>query len=276
MEKLEELYSQFKIDSDNRLDSFKIESIASLSKISEDAYLEKPTWLGGDEKYVCLFIDLNNSSEISNIKQKSTVAKIYDYFTQNVVDVLSIQEISAEYIDIKGDGVFGLYEGQNAIFKAFVAAITFKTFFQNEISQKFKSAYEITLSCKLSMDFDKILVRKIGRRKFYNEVWAGKLVNNTFKLASLDKQIRKIQGIKEEDNLLIVSETIFTKLKVKEQYAILSCGHSNDGSSSGDKVNLWKEFTDSEPGSQYTSKVFYIPAKWCKLCGDEYLAKILD
>ena len=273
MKKIKDIYTEFKSESDKRLSDFKIEEIDTLQSISDDAYLERPIWLGGDSKFVCIFIDLNKSSEISNIKQKSTVAKIYDYFTQNAVDILSIDGIKSDYIDIKGDGVFGLYEGTDAVFRAFVAGVTFKGFFQKHISEKFKTDYDVKLNCKLAMETDKILVRKIGRRKFYNEVWAGKLINNVYKIASLDKKIRE-NNKKDEHNYLIIPENIYDKLKSKESYTLLSCGHSN-GVYTGEKVNLWEHFIDDSADAVYKEKVFYLAAQWCDECGDDYIKNIL-
>jgi len=276
MEKLEDIFVKLKEDSEERYDNFEIESISSISKISEDAYLEKPTWLGGDEKFVCVFIDLDNSTEISQMKQRSTVAKIYDYFTQNVYNILTIPDIAANYIDIKGDGLFGIYEGEKSVFKGFIAAVTFKTFFEKHIKNKFRDN-NITLRCKIAINQDKILVKKIGGRSDYNEVWAGELVNNVFKIAALNKKIYeqddKLRENLKED-LIIVSEGIYKKLEEKRDYAILSCGHSN-GKWTGEKLNLWNKFADQSNESQYSDPVYYLSAIWCDECGDKYLNEIL-
>jgi len=273
MDSLNDIFNKFKKDSEDRYNNFVIGSINSISTISDEAYLEKPTWLGGDEKFVCLFIDLDNSTEISQMKQRSTMAKIYDYFTQNIYDILTIPEITADYIDIKGDGLFGIYEGDYAIFKAFVAAQTFKTFFEKNIKDRFKDS-KIILRCKIAINKDKILVKKIGGRGDYNEVWAGELVNNTFKIASLNKKIYE-QNPKNFDarDLIIISEDIYKKLLEKENYAILSCGHTN-GKRTG-KTKLWKEFTDMSKDNQYNGIVYYTESQWCDECGDKYLNEIL-
>lgn len=66
------------------------------------------------------------------------MAKIYDYFTQNIVDVFNNADFPADYVDIKGDGAFAIYEGDNASYKAFYAAITFKELFEEKIKTKFE------------------------------------------------------------------------------------------------------------------------------------------
>ncbi len=278
MRKLLEIYHELKKLSDWRYDNFVIETIHSISRISEKAYLEKPIWLGGEEQFTCLFVDLNNSTRISQVKSISTVAKIYDYFTQNIYDILTLPPFAANYIDIKGDGVLGIYEGENDVFKAFVAAVTFKTFFEKYIKKKFVDK-NIVLSCKISLNKERVLVKKIGSRGAFNEVWAGELVNNAFKIASLSENIIKqdadIQKSQKND-LLIVSREIYEKLKEKEDYAILSCGHTTDGQILAHKRSLWKEYSDSVEDSEYNNSVYYLSAIWCDICGDSFLSKILQ
>jgi len=277
MKKLKDIFENFKEESEGRYNKFEIEPISTISRISEDAYLEKPTWLGGDGNFVCVFIDLNKSSEISKIKQRKTVAKIYDYFTQNIVDVFSIPEMKADYFDIKGDGVFGIYEGDKAVFRALAVAITFKTFFEKYIKNKFKED-ELILNCKIAINEDKILVKKIGKRGNYNEVWAGTLVNNTFKLASLNTKIYDQDDELQKNfknDLVIVSESIYKKLEERRNYTILSCGHDTSGNWTGKRYNLWNKFTDPSDESQYSDPVYYLSAIWCDECGDKYLNEIL-
>ncbi len=268
METLKEIFEKLKKESDERYNNFDIEEISNISRISEDSYLEKPTWLGGDEKFVCVFIDLDESTEISNVKQRATVAKIYDYFTQNIVEVFSIPKMKADYFDIKGDGAFGIYEGDKAVFRSFVAAVTFKTFFEKYIRNKFNG---LILNCKIAINEDKILVKKIGKRENYNEVWAGSLVNNTFKLASLNTKIHEIDRLKR--SLVIVPEFIYNKLHEKKEYAILSCGHCN-GKWTGEKKNLWKKFSGPEE-IEDIKQIYYLATVWCDECGNEYINHIL-
>ncbi len=274
METLKEIYSVLKEQSEERLNNFKIEEISSIKRISEEAYLEKPTWLGGNNLFTCVFIDLDDSSIISQTRNRKTVAKIYDYFTQNAVDVLCIAEMRADYIDIKGDGVFGIYEGENAIYKGLVAAITFKTFFEKQIKEKFKSTIGDDLRVKISINQDMVLVKKIGKRGDYNEVWAGKLINNCFKIASLNKFINEEKGA--SGSRIIVSEDIYDKLKVKEKYTILSCGHSESGKWTDEHENLWTECIFKKEDSLYNETVYFLGAKWCDICGDNYLKQILE
>jgi hypothetical protein len=160
MSDIQSYIDELKKKSEERFDQFKIEEINGIQEIEDEAYLEKPTWLGGDKQFVCLFIDLDDSSKHSFKKHPKTMAKIYDYFTQNIVDVLNHPIFGADYIDIKGDGAFGIFEGEKASYKALYCAITFKTLFEQTISPKFSTEGEL-LSCKFGIHKDIILVRKL-------------------------------------------------------------------------------------------------------------------
>lgn len=273
------IIKSLKEKSDERFGQFRIEEITSIQKITDDAYLNSPTWLGGDKEFVCLFIDLDNSSKLSFKKHPPTMAKIYDYFTQNIVDILSERGVNADYIDIKGDGAFGIYEGENAVFKAMCAAVTFKTFFDGYIRPKFQTSDSI-INCKLAIDKDKILVRKLGKKgdKNNNEVWAGRVVNNASKLSSLSKEIYTLQNIgitNKEQSLLIISDKVYTELLKREKFTIFSCGHDTKGNVRP-VGKLWKEMDCSNNENVYSNKVWYISSGWCKLCGDSYMSNILS
>ncbi|MFK5283474.1 hypothetical protein ACI3PL_28265, partial [Lacticaseibacillus paracasei] len=82
---------------------------------------------------------------------------------------------------------------------------TFRTFFENHIKPKFKSEFNIDLNCKTAICKGKILVKRIGTRKYNNEVWAGRLVNNTYKLMKLSDKIKEEKDLKQH-SLLFISD----------------------------------------------------------------------
>ncbi len=274
MDKIEDILKDFKARSDARFDAFSIdENIGDLDKIQDEAYLENSTWLGGDEKFVCLAIDLDKSSALSAKRHVKTMAKLYEYFTENIVDMLNLEEIRADYIDIKGDGVFGIYQGEDAVKRALVAAVTFRTFFQNEIKPKFKSAFDIDLNCKAVICQDKILVKKIGTRKYNNEVWAGRLVNNTYKLMKLSEKIREMNPFVAHP-VLIVSEEIFSILETNHyDHAVMSCGCQTED---GMPQHLWKEIDTATEEEISGDKAHYMHHIWCTNCGNRYLSEIMN
>lgn len=272
---IKEYLNKIHENSEYRFNQFETKKTESIKNINESAYLENPIWLE-TKPITVLFIDLDHSSKISFRAADKLMAKLYDYFTQNVVDILNDEIFAADYVDIKGDGAFGLFEGEDGIFRAFCAAVTFKTFFEKYIRKKFQNEKAI-LNCKIAIYQDQTLVKKIGKRGNINnnEVWAGKLINNVFKISNLSKKIflldKKLDYSK--NSLLIISSLVYKKLKEKPEYAILSCGHHNGEITN--KEPLWKNYNCESDESVYDDEVWYLASIWCDECGDKYLHEIL-
>jgi len=264
--KIQEFIKELKENSEKRFKDFEIEEITSISRIKEEAYLEKPTWIGGDEKFVCLFIDLNKSSKMSFGKLPKTMAKIYDYFTQNIVDVFNNLDFTADYIDIKGDGAFAIFEGENASYKAFYTAITFKELFDKNIKIKFQDDEGNNLSCKIGIHKDKILVKKIGKRGDYNEVWAGRLVNNSAKLAE------KYKNISTTSTPIILSENIYLDFEKNPKFGLYNC-HNGENNILDQKISTFIKVDDFDDET-FGNKFYYTEVNWCKYCADDYIAQL--
>lgn len=267
MSEIQKYIDELKNKSEKRYDDFKIVEIDDIEAILDGAYLEKPTWLGGDNKFVCLFIDLDKSSKISFKKHPKTMAKIYDYFTQNIVDVFNHPIIGADYIDIKGDGAFGIFEGDQASFKALYCAITFKTMFEQTISAKFSTDTE-KLSCKFGIHKDKVLVRRIGKRGEgnYNEVWAGRLVNNASKLANQSKNVPLGLNLP-----ILISEQVYEDFKNNKEYGFYYCCRGGEPISTQEEMfSEFNEFSDETLGDKF----YYTRVLWCPNCADKYIGLI--
>jgi class 3 adenylate cyclase len=253
-----------------RFDEFQIEEVNTISSIKDDAYLEKPTWVGGDNKFVCLFIDLDKSSKISFKKHAMTMAKIYDYFTQTLVDVFSHEVFGADYIDVKGDGAFAIYEGKHAPYKAFYAAITFRKIFEENIKSKFTDDADQNLSCKIGIHKDKILVKKIGKRGDYNEVWAGKLVNNAAKLSKeYEKNPSRFSGVTSP---IIISSEVYQDFVSNPEFGLYNC-HNGEISIIKQEKPVFTEITDFSDDT-LGDKFYYTQVGWCTYCADEYISQI--
>lgn len=259
----------------NKVSDFSIKPVDSIKQIYNKAYLETPTWLSAED-IICVFIDLNESTAISNIKQASIVAKILMAFTQNLVD--TYKSFEPAYLDIKGDGAFALFEGINAHNMALAAAVSFKTFNEKHNKQYCKSKFNVDIDCKIGIDKGKVLVKKIGLRdmskeKKSNEVWAGKLVNNTAKLSDIAKEI-KANGILADDDTgcIVASDRFYKALKNDNKtsdYTVMSCGCPHNK-----KANLWKEYTNFDKATFHNSdnyqRVRYLQTRWCDIHGEEF------
>lgn len=278
MQPIDEINRDLKTKADYRYDNFRIEEINSIKRIYEESYLEAPVWVGGDEKFVCLFIDLDRSSKMSYKKHPKTMAKIYDYFTQTLIDVMSLEGIEAEYIDIKGDGAFGIFEGDNAAFRALVAALTFSTFFRKHIRNKFQDEQHI-FNFKAAISVDKLLVRRIGKRgpRNNNEVWAGRLINNASKLAALSKDIydQDMDFYPSRDSILVISDAAYQIFATKPSFAITHCGHDLAGKPQPPS-ELWRMLDTSDNEEIHDGRVYYAPGLWCDICQDRVREGLLS
>jgi hypothetical protein len=162
--------------------------------------------------------------------------------------------------------------------------VTFKTFFDDVIKPKFIEGYGIKLCCKMAISKSKILVKKIGTRKYKNEVRAGRVVNNTYKIMSQQKKIKEYQIAQnpenkktiEDNSLLMLSKKIYDYLiNHYEDYAILSCWCSGN-KPTWNKVNLWYSFETKAEDEIVDNVIYYTSCKWCETHWDEYLWNILD
>ncbi len=75
---------------------------------------------------VTVVADLKNSTKLGTGKHAASTASIYEAATGNVVSVLD--NFEADFIQIQGDGAFGLFWGDLRFERALCAGITIKTF----------------------------------------------------------------------------------------------------------------------------------------------------
>ncbi len=220
------------------------------------------------EDVICLFVDIRNSTGLSATAHENGTAAAYELFTGTAVRMF--HELGAGYIDIKGDGVFAIFN-QNHPHRAFVAAITFKTFvlekFLPLVRRKFDG--KVDVGFHMGIDQKTVLVKQIGlrdaagrdRRK--NEVWAGKPINMAAKLASRSK-----------DTELLVSDRYYRNLS-NDSHVQESCGciigsvgiHKPEGIWSS--VNLVHE-TVFDFDTAYSMN-----NSWCSIHGEEWAEAIL-
>ncbi len=228
----------------------------------DDFPLETNKWFRIDD-VVCVFIDMKNSTQLSAQKQDKFTASIHQYFTDTAVKILN--HFDASYIDVKGDGAFGLFE-KSKIYHAFCAAITFKTFSVNILSTEVNLGDDKKVSCHIGMDMKTVLVKRLGLRKIegktlkQNEVWAGKPVNMAAKLASLGNE-----------NELIASERVFgVFLADGSELVLKSCGCPN-----GEKKKFWNRIDLDDPKFDFDKAYKIDTSGWCKKHGIEYCENIL-
>src|SRR5438105_2673222 len=74
---------------------------------------------------VCIFIDMKGSTQLSASTHDRSTAGAYQLFTGTAVRLFDA--FQAPYIDVRGDGVFALFN-QGQVYRALAAAVSFKTF----------------------------------------------------------------------------------------------------------------------------------------------------
>ncbi len=214
---------------------------------------------------ICIFVDIRGSTRLSASVHDKSTASVYELFTGTAVKLF--HEHGASYIDIKGDGVFALFNSDE-VFKAFASAISFKTF----ASESFKKlvnakAPDIDIGFHMGMDQKTILVKQVGirdaegRDSRKNEVWAGKTINMAAKLAS-----------KSKDDELWISDRFFGKLN--NELILKSCGCENRAYT-GEKKGLWNSVDVSEDANFDFKNAYILKSCWCVHHGKDWCQEIL-
>jgi class 3 adenylate cyclase len=209
---------------------------------------------------ICVFVDMIGSTKFSAQKHDSSTASAYQLFTGTAVRLF--HEFDTPYIDVRGDGVFALFN-KTQPYRAIAAAITFKTFVEKIFTPKLMNKTGLEVGCHIGIDQKTVLVRKIGlkhhsgRSDRQNEVWAGKPINIAAKLASITK-------IGE----LLVSDRYYER--IKDDKVRNSCGCPY-----GEKKPLW-ETIDLKADDKFDFDTGYcLRSIWCEKHGAEYCENLL-
>ena len=214
---------------------------------------------------ICMFVDMMGSTKLSAEAHDKSTASAYQLFTGTAVRLFSAFE--APYIDVRGDGVFALFNS-NQPYRALAAAVTFKTFARNEFTPRIREKTEQDVGSHLGIDQKTVLVRKLGLKRHadrtdrQNEVWAGKPVNMAAKLASIS-----------EDNQLLVSDRFFKH--IQHELILKSCG-CLEGRYTGQKVDLWTPKDVSDDSRFDFGTAYSLGTIWCAQHGRDYCESILE
>lgn len=212
------------------------------------------------EDVICVYVDMKNSTQFSASSHGATTGRIYTLFTGTAVRIF--KKFGASYIDIRGDGVFGLFD-KSKVHAALASAVTMKTFSQEGFVPRVQSKKaNFDTGIHIGIDQRTLLASKIGLNKtkdktdMFNEVWAGKAVNFASKIAGYSK-----------DNEVFVSERYFKNIKCRK--ALMSC-------SCGEELSLWNEVDTSLEPKVPVDKLYKLESNWCKVHGSEYLQEIIE
>ncbi len=208
---------------------------------------------------ICVFVDMLGSTNLSAVNHEKDTAGAYQLFTNTAVRMF--HELDAPYIDVRGDGVFALFNS-NQVYRAFVSAVSFKTFADLEFVKRIKNKTSVDVGCHIGIDQGTVLVRKVGlkrkdgRSDRQNEVWAGKPVNMASKLASMTAH-----------NQLYVSDRYYDRLE--NDLALYSCDCNGISL-------LWNEIDVSLKTMFDFDSAYCLESNWCKTHGKEYFEAMLE
>ncbi|MCQ9207993.1 MAG: hypothetical protein NG712_01245 [Omnitrophica bacterium] len=229
-----------------------------------DIPIESPNhWLRIPD-VICVFVDMKGSTQLSASTHDKSTAGAYQLFVGTAVKLFN--EFEAPYIDVRGDGIFALFNS-DAPYRAIAAAVSFKTFSREEFTPKIKELTDLGIGAHIGIDQKTVLVRKIGFKKYggrtdrQNEVWAGKPVNMAAKLSSLATQ-----------DELVVSDRYFNN--IRHESVLKTCG-CVDGQPGREKVDLWTEIDVSDDPKYDFQKAHKLSSYWCLNHGREYCEAIL-
>jgi class 3 adenylate cyclase len=209
---------------------------------------------------ICVFVDMVGSTKLSASTQDTNTAGAYQLFTDTAVRMFD--KFDAPYIDVRGDGVFALFDSGQP-YRAFAAAVSFKTFVAEEFIHRIEKDTGVKLGVHTGIDQKTVLVKRLGMRRYaqrtdrQNEVWAGKPVNMAAKLASLTA-----------NGELLVSDRYFKR--ITDSRVRKSCGCPN-----GEKVDLWKERDLTNDDRFDFDKALVVASDWCKTHGARFCDEIV-
>jgi len=219
---------------------------------------------------ICVYVDMKNSTKLNaDLDSKygsSVMPSFYTLFTGTAVRFFDYY--GATYVDIKGDGVFALFNA-NQIHRSLAAAVSFKTFVETVFNERVKKLSDVETGVHIGIHQSNLLVSKVGLRKderradMHNEVWAGDAVNFSSKLAGLCK-----------NNEICISSHFHGKLT--HESAKITCKCSNSFFSFSDKrVDLWEEIDLTHDPKIPLSRAFKTEFPWCSKHGRETSTALL-
>jgi class 3 adenylate cyclase len=208
--------------------------------------------------------DLKSSTNLEKGRKPASTASIYDSGVGGVVEIFN--SFDADFVDIQGDGGFGLFWGERKYEHAMCAAISIHTFsddFENQLEAKWPEAP--STGFKVGIASGPILAKRVGLARHLDmqePVWAGRPVNYAAKAAQ-----------QTDPGKTLVTGSVWDAVSSND-YIAFSCG-CNGGVEGGVPTFLWEERTlDNIPDADKYGQV--LKSGWCVNHGEEYCNAILN
>lgn len=206
---------------------------------------------------VAVVFDLKDSTHLGTGRHDTSTARVYKTAVESAVGVLA--EFDTDFIDIQGDGGFGLFWGDLAFERALCAGVTIRTFSEDLVDQfqkKWNDGKLPETGFKVGIACGRVLVKQLGTPRNVDEqeaVWAGKPVNYAAKAAqSADR------------HQVVVTGSVWDHFE-KNDYVAYSCGCQSEPS-----ATLWDDFTIERLRDDNEKYGRILEAPWCVTCGPAF------
>lgn len=222
-----------------------------------DMFVEARKWLRIEDVLV-VAADLKGSTRLGFGSYANTSARLYEAVTSHLVRAMD--RFDPAFMDIQGDGLFALFDGERRHERGLCAAVTVATFsrsLEDRIEAQFRDSFPDT-GLKIGMDVHRLVVKKVGIRGTNEPVWAGRTVNWATKAAQ-----------HADKHQVVATRRVFQRFE-DNTWITHSCGCR----SYGIPTKLWSptrvhKLPDTE------SECMVLDSFWCDTHGDETCAAIL-
>ena len=158
-------------------------------------------------KATSLFVDLRNSTGLSQNHKRPVLAKIFKSFISEIIAIINGNSL-CKYIHIDGDCVSAVYDTptKKNIYAVIDDVVKINTLI-NILSCKYKKKGYSGIKAGIGIDYGRLLFIKTGYKgSGLNDVaWMGKTLNISSKLSAI--------GSKNGINPIVMSEIIFDNVK---------------------------------------------------------------
>ena len=249
-------------------------SVEQHRDVPETGPANRGVWWGIPQ-VTAVFADLKGSTKMSATESRADAAVAYTLFIRAMAVIL--ERFEAKYIDIQGDGIFGLLSGPGSRFLAAACAITMRTEVQRTVDKGFQryTSADSDIAVGIGVDEGTLLVRRLGLRGTkQNEVWVGKPVNMAAKLSS-----------EAEPNQVVVSERVYNSYEraslIRRRALLWSCGCEKGRLGPGLELrkgltsHLWRRSPAPANLGLDFSDMHRLNSPWCAIHGPEFCEAII-
>lgn len=221
------------------------------------------------EGVVAVFVDMEGSTNLSVGRHPASTAAIYRAAMKNAVRIL--HEFDADFIQVQGDGAFGLFWGDRAVERGVCAAITTTTFSGQSLELQLAAKWPEAppTGFKAGVAVGRVLVKNIGTPRNPHEqepIWAGKPVNYAAKAAQ--------QASRGE---VIVTSSIWAAIE-NNDYLAFACNHDEDKQNlDAYAPELWEPIEIHKLDDSESERHGHIcRSHWCYECGPSFVRAVLN